>query len=149
MRQINRIVIHCTATSQKATVKAIQNYWKNNLGWKSPGYHYIIEPNGNVVQIASLDKVTNGVKGFNRDSVHISYIGGKEKDDRTGAQNAAILDLICDLINTLGDVKIVGHRDLSPDRNKDGIIDPSEWLKKCPQFNVKSWLEVHGLGYLS
>ena len=30
--------------------------------------------------------------------------------------------------------KIVGHRDLSPDLNGDGIIQPNEWTKLCPSF---------------
>lgn len=149
MRRINRIVIHCTATSQKATVKAIKNYWKNTLGWKSPGYHYIITPKGEIHQLASIDRVTNGVKGFNSDSVHVAYIGGKTEDDRTNAQRKSMEALLCDLINQIGEVTVCGHRDLSPDRNKDGRISPDEWLKRCPSFSVKAWLESIGLSYLS
>ncbi len=43
MRTITHIVVHCSATGQDAKVEAIQRYWKEKLGWKSPGYHYIIE----------------------------------------------------------------------------------------------------------
>jgi hypothetical protein len=31
----------------------------------------------------------------------------------------------------------VGHRDLSPDLNGDGIIQPGEWTKMCPCYDVK------------
>ena len=29
------------------------------------------------------------------------------------------------------------HRDLSPDRNGNGEIEPEEWIKACPCFEVK------------
>ncbi len=51
-RNIKYIVIHCTATDPQTKVEAIQNYWRNNLGWKSPGYHYIIQADGTVLQLA-------------------------------------------------------------------------------------------------
>ncbi len=37
-------------------------------------------------------------------------------------------------------VPVVGHRDLSPDLNGDGTVEPSEWTKTCPGFTVADWL---------
>ena len=35
---------------------------------------------------------------------------------------------------------ICGHRDLSPDLNGNGEIEPEEWVKACPCFDVtKEW----------
>jgi N-acetyl-anhydromuramyl-L-alanine amidase AmpD len=34
-------------------------------------------------------------------------------------------------------VRIVGHRDLSPDLDKDGVVEPHEWVKLCPCFNAE------------
>ena len=31
---------------------------------------------------------------------------------------------------------VLGHRDLSPDLNKDGKITSNEWVKICPCFSV-------------
>ena len=39
------------------------------------------------------------------------------------------------------DAEHLGHRDLSPDRNGDGEITRSEWLKACPCFSVKEFFE--------
>jgi len=36
--------------------------------------------------------------------------------------------------------EVVGHRDLSPDLNGDGVITSEEWLKYCPCFDVREWL---------
>jgi N-acetylmuramoyl-L-alanine amidase len=142
-RTINRIVIHCTGTSQTATVEQIKNYWRNVLGWSNPGYSYIIGVNGERHLLQNLSKTTNGVKGYNHDSVHISYIGGLKGDDRTDEQKEAMIKLLKELTNEamLGNIPIVGHRDLSPDKNKDGKITSNEWVKLCPSFDVKEWLK--------
>jgi N-acetylmuramoyl-L-alanine amidase len=34
-------------------------------------------------------------------------------------------------------IEIVGHRDLSPDLDGDGIVEPQEWIKQCPCFDAK------------
>ena len=39
------------------------------------------------------------------------------------------------------DARVVGHRDLSPDQNANGIVESFEWLKTCPGFDVAAWLE--------
>ncbi len=36
--------------------------------------------------------------------------------------------------------RLCGHRDLSPDRNGDGVVSPAEWTKTCPGFSVADWL---------
>ena len=35
---------------------------------------------------------------------------------------------------------ILGHRDTSPDLNGDGRIEPNEFIKACPCFDVRTWL---------
>jgi len=62
MRTITHIVVHCSATGQDAKVEAIQRYWKEKLGWKSPGYHYIIEADGKETQLLTIAQPSNGVK---------------------------------------------------------------------------------------
>jgi hypothetical protein len=42
----------------------------------------------------------------------------------------------------------MGHRDLSPDLDGNGHIEPDEWMKQCPGFDVLMdyWdLEPEGL----
>jgi N-acetylmuramoyl-L-alanine amidase len=146
-RKINGIVIHCTASSQNASAQDILNYFKNVKKWNSPGYHYIIEPNGTIVNTWSLGKVSNGVKGYNRDTVHISYIGGKDNDDRTFAQKQSMVNLVNQLRqpHELGKIPVKGHRDYSPDLNNNGIIESFEWIKRCPSFEVSDWLKENNI----
>jgi hypothetical protein len=64
-RQISYLVVHCTATSQDARVESILKYWKDKLGWKNVGYHYLIDKTGFVNVLADHETITNGVKGNN------------------------------------------------------------------------------------
>ena len=146
MRTINYIVLHCTASQQTETVENILNFFKNVNKWKNPGYHFIIRSDGSVANTCKIENIANGVAGHNANSIHISYIGGIDKqgkaiDNRTDAQKVAQIKLLTDLKLKFPKAVITGHRDLSPDKNKDGIISPNEWTKMCPGFDTKKWLK--------
>lgn len=130
MRTINYIAIHCTATQPDAKIEHIQRYWKENLHWKSPGYHFIIKADGEIVQLLPIDQVSNGVGGWNSQLINISYIGGidkagKPKDTRTTEQKCALLHQIKLLKKQFPTAKVQGHRDF-PKVNK-----------ACPSFDAK------------
>jgi len=129
-RDIKYIVIHTTATPQTTTVESIKRYWKDSLKWTSVGYHKLIEPNGTVHSLENFDHPTNGVRGHNKHSIHISYIGGVDKynkpiDNRTAAQKESILECIDEALKYAGKkVFIQGHRDF------EGVA------KACPCFDA-------------
>lgn len=140
MRTIKYIVLHCSATSQNATIDGIQRYWRNVMGWKSPGYHWIIDKQGNTHQLANDEAVTNGVKGYNQESIHISYIGGvdaenRPMDNRTPAQVMAMFTLIYNYKKKFPNAEILGHRDFPNVK------------KACPSFDVKTWVKATGLNF--
>lgn len=131
MRIIKYIAVHCTATAQTATVENIQKYWREHLGWQMPGYHFIIKPNGEKVQLLDINKVSNGVKGFNSETINISYIGGVDannnpKDTRTFQQKVTLLALLSDLKKQFPKAIIQGHRDFPNVK------------KACPSFDAKN-----------
>jgi N-acetylmuramoyl-L-alanine amidase len=133
MREIKYIVVHCTATPPETKVENIKRYWKEQLGWKNPGYHYIIKRSGEIVQLNAEENISNGVAGYNSNSIHISYIGGvdgngKPFDNRTDAQLKAMFDKLVALSEKYPKAIILGHCDFP------GV------KKACPSFNVKSWL---------
>lgn len=133
MREIKYIVLHCTATPQTASVQSILSYWRTGLGWRNPGYHFLIEPNGKINALQDISKISNGVVGYNQNSIHISYIGGidannKPIDNRTIEQRGIMLALILNLKKQFPNAQILGHCDF-PGVNK-----------ACPSFNVKEWL---------
>lgn len=81
MRKIERIFVHCTAGNQKQTLQQLKDEFIRK-GWKNPGYHYVVFPDGKLVQLLSEDKVSNGVQGYNSTSINVSYVGGIDKQGR-------------------------------------------------------------------
>lgn len=149
-RVITDIVVHCTASreGQAMTVDQIRAEHKRN-GWSDIGYHYVIGLNGELWNGRDVDLVGAHVSGHNSHSIGIAYVGGlennpgvpynrlKAKDTRTDEQKAALLSLLTDLRKLYPKAKISGHRDFSPDKNGNGIVEPSEWLKSCPSYDAK------------
>jgi N-acetylmuramoyl-L-alanine amidase len=131
MRTITHIVVHCSATGQDAKVEAIQRYWKEKLGWKSPGYHYIIEADGKETQLLTIAQPSNGVKGFNKSIINVCYIGGVDKlgkpiDNRTDAQKKQLYTRLKALKTMFPNAIIQGHKDFP------------NVAKACPCFDAKS-----------
>ena len=137
MREIRFITIHCTAGGQDQKTTDIKAYWANKLGWKSYGYHYLINKDGSVEQLTDISKPTNGVKGYNLTSIHICYKGGQQgKDNRTHEQKVTLIRLVTTLKKQYPKALVKGHRDFSPDLNGDGKITPNEFIKLCPCFDA-------------
>ena len=141
MRNIKYIAVHCTASSQHATIKELLLEFERK-GWSKPGYHHIVDVNGKVFNTLSEDEVSNGVKGFNSNLINVAYIGGidakgKPVDKRTEEQKKSLLLLLKALKKKYPNAIIQGHRDFSPDTNKNGIVDPWERIKACPCFDAK------------
>jgi N-acetylmuramoyl-L-alanine amidase len=89
--KIRFIVIHCTAgfsPADKVQAFFLRKKKDGGLGWSRGGYHRIINRDGSIHKMHPFDILTNGVKGFNAESIHISYVGGVEKDGKTGRFDA-------------------------------------------------------------
>ena len=129
MRAIKYIVLHCTATDKEAKPESILKYWRERMKWRNPGYHFIVEDNGDVTQFQPIDKPSNGVRGYNKNSIHVCYIGGKDEDDRSLEQLCSLEGIVKTLHAFYPDAEIKGHRDFL------GVS------KSCPRFDVKQWLK--------
>lgn len=151
MRNVKFIVVHCSAGSQRNKAADIVSFHtrskaKGGLGWSKPGYHYIIEPDGNVVNTWPIDRSSNGVgPAINPIAINVCWIGGVDTstkaltavDNRTPAQKASLRSLLARLKAQFPGAIIQGHRDFSEDKNHNGIIDPWERIKECPCFEAK------------
>lgn len=145
MKTIDTIIIHCSATQAGKDFRAADiDRWHREQGFSQIGYNFVIDLDG-VVE-AGRPLTINGAhcKGWNDHSIGICYIGGLDSsgrpcDTRTDSQKIAMHRLIFELLNEYPDiVRVIGHRDTSPDLNGDGVIDPKEWIKACPCFDVRS-----------
>lgn len=136
------IFVHCTATveGKEFHVKDIDKMHRAR-GFNGIGYHYLIALNGDVEIGRPHDTVGAHVQNYNSRSVGISYVGGvdannKAKDTRTPAQKASMVALLASLKSKYPNAKILGHRDISPDKNGNGRVDPFERIKECPCFDA-------------
>lgn len=146
MREINLIVVHCSAT------RADRDFTENDLevchrhrGFNGAGYHFYIRKNGDIKNTRPLEKAGAHALGYNAHSIGICYEGGldvryRPADTRTEWQKHSLRVLIRTLLMDYPGCRVCGHRDLSPDRNGDGRISPEEWVKECPCFEVTSKL---------
>jgi N-acetylmuramoyl-L-alanine amidase len=144
MRPITHLVIHCTATKEGQAIHVPDiDRWHKAKGWNGIGYHYVINLDGGIELGRPLSEVGAHVEGHNATTVGIVYVGGLDKnlspkDTRNEKQKKALLESLKSLKRQFPTAKIVGHRDFSPDLNKNGIIEPSEFIKACPCFDVKN-----------
>jgi len=141
-RRIDYLVMHCTATreGQHITVDQIRK-WHTNKGWSDIGYHYVIYLDGSIHEGRPVTRIGAHVRGYNKHSIGITYVGGVDhnlapKDTRTPEQKIAIERLLKSLKCYHPKAKILGHRDFSPDKNNNGIIEPFEWMKACPCYDA-------------
>lgn len=142
MRRITTLVIHCTAT--RADIDFTQKDLLRShraRGMKMIGYHFFIRKDGYIWSTRPLDMVGAHALGHNQDSIGIAYEGGLDirgqpADTRTERQKHSLRALIRTLRKDFPITKVCGHRDLSPDRNGNGVVESHEWLKQCPCFDV-------------
>lgn len=145
MRKITLIVVHCTASRCTGTLTpAALDTEHRRRGFTGCGYHYYITRDGEIHPMRAVPKIGAHAKGFNSYSIGIAYEGGLDAagqpaDTRTAEQKKSLISLLRHLKETYPDITdIVGHRDLSPDLNHNGKIEPNEWIKICPCFDASA-----------
>lgn len=136
MRELKRIILHCTATPEGKhfDVATIRRWHVQGNGWKDIGYHYVIYLDGSVHKGRPIEQIGAHTSGHNKDSIGIVYVGGvdkkgKAKDTMTEAQEVSMVNLIQELRATHGEMTLHGHNEFA--------------AKACPSFNVKTkfhWL---------
>lgn len=142
-RVINLIVIHCSATraDRDFTVADLDTCHRRR-GFDGTGYHYYIRKSGETTLTRALERIGAHARGYNANSIGICYEGGLDAkgrpcDTRTVAQRDAMAALLIHLLRRYPGCRVCGHRDLSPDLNGNGEIEPEEWIKQCPCFDVE------------
>tara|TARA_R110002012_G_scaffold154469_2_gene314814 strand:- start:199 stop:621 length:423 start_codon:yes stop_codon:yes gene_type:complete len=131
MRNIDLIVVHCSATPEGKhfSTETIRNWHVNGNGWSDIGYHWVVELDGKVRAGRPEQRVGAHVKGYNRSSIGICYVGGMSqdmklpKDTRSQVQRESLEQLLLELKVRYPKAIIKGHNDFSN--------------KACPSFDAK------------
>lgn len=128
MRQINEIIVHCTATKEGQNFKVDDiNRWHKQRGWNMIGYHYVVYLDGTIHQGRSEDQIGAHCLKHNTNSIGVVYVGGLDangnpKDTRTEAQKQGLRKLLTELKRKYPKATIHGHKDFAP--------------KACPSFDA-------------
>ena len=130
MRNINLIVIHCSATRCNQTYTVLQLIRDHAKRFGFTGYHYYITRDGQMYQTRHENLPGAHAKHYNQHSIGICYEGGLTPDGipadtRTPEQKAALVALLRSLKEDYPKAVILGHRDLPNVR------------KACPCFNAQ------------
>ena len=130
MRDLNKIILHCSATKEGTdySVATIRDWHVKGRGWSDIGYHWVIRLDGSIEVGRPLEKSGAHTKGHNKDSVGVCYIGGcdadgKPKDTMNPEQEKAWRMIVLSLRTLYGDLTIHGHNEFAN--------------KACPSFTVK------------
>jgi N-acetylmuramoyl-L-alanine amidase len=151
VRPINHIVVHCSATPAGLDIGAQEiDRMHRNRGFAKIGYHYVIRLDGEIEVGRGLEEIGAHVQGHNARSIGICLVGGLDharKPANTFHQEQfdALAGLISHLLANFKGAQVLGHRDLSPDKDGDGKVERHEWVKGCPCFDVREWLQFRGL----
>ena len=135
MRNINKIIVHCSATreGQNIPVSTIRDWHVNGRGWSDIGYHFYIDLHGDIYKGRDIAKIGAHCKGQNRNSIGICYCGGVEvdgktpKDTRTEEQEDSLLAVLKTLKAMYPEAVIHSHNDFAN--------------KACPSFDATSEYE--------
>lgn len=131
VREINRVILHCSATREGEDISAATiRTWHTSppRNWSDIGYHYVVRLDGTIESGRPITKPGAHVRGHNKDSIGICYVGGLDasghpKNTMTPEQRLSIKRLCRALVIALNQpLDLHGHREYSS--------------KACPSFEV-------------
>ena len=129
MRNINLIIVHCSATPEGRNVSVADiDRWHKAKGWNGIGYHHVVDLDGTVEPGRPESEVGAHCLKHNKNSIGVVYVGGlasdgkTPKDTRTPQQKAALVKLLTELKRRYPNATIHGHRDFA--------------AKACPSFDA-------------
>ena len=142
LRNLRKIIVHCTATppnwmrgrSNREKLEALRRMHVRDRGWDDIGYHFVIMRDGQIMEGRPIKYAGAHTKGHNHDSIGVALMGGwkSEPNDKfeqhyTAAQGKALHDLITRLKKEFPSIwEIHGHNEFA--------------AKACPGFQVEEWL---------
>ena len=129
MREINKIIVHCSATREEENFEVAEiRKWHLARGFSDIGYHFYIDLYGEIHKGRDISKIGAHCKGHNRNSIGICYCGGVEadgktpKDTRNTEQKRSLVAVLRTLKAMFPNADIHSHSDFAN--------------KACPSFNA-------------
>lgn len=153
MREINSVIIHCTATRPSMDIgvaEVDEMHRRRGFNWSKTaefghvGYHAVIRRDGVLEDGRPEWAIGAHAKGWNRHSLGVALVGGVREDDVnapednfTPQQFDRLERYLRYAIDRFGPVEIIGHREIA--------YRP----KACPSFDVDPWLAARGFSEMA
>ena len=133
-RDINEIILHCSATKEGRDFCAADiRRWHLQRGFNDIGYHFVVKLDGTVERGRDINLTGAHCLHHNRRSIGVCYVGGLDRagrpaDTRTPAQRLALPALVRRLRRHHPRATIHGHREFA--------------AKACPCFNAAEYASL-------
>ena len=132
-RRIELLIVHHTGVvvdqmhgDYVQDVDRVRQYHLKERGWSDIGYHYIVDPLGQVHPGRPLERSGAHAKGYNHNSIGICLLGNFELQEPTVLQTASLRGLITSFKAMYPDLKILGHCEvgctLCPGKYLQGVL---------------------------
>lgn len=124
MRNIDMIVVHCTASPDYLDVSAKQiRQWHKDRGWSDIGYHYVVRRNGEI-EAGRPDRIPGAhAKGVNSRSIGIVWVGTTNPSPEQEKSLVGLINWLRGKYNVKIE-NVLGH--------KEAVQTP----KTCPNINM-------------
>lgn len=129
MRKIKKIVVHTSDSPDDRDVRAADiDQWHRERGWSMIGYHAVVTKDGDVEEGRPEERSGAHVKGHNKDSLGIVWVG---RDDCNEAQQDALVAKILEWMEDYGlEVDdVYGHYEFDSG-------------KTCPNIDMDEFREI-------
>jgi len=123
------VVIHCADTPADMDIGAdkIREWHTKERGWDDIGYHWVIRRDGKLDPGRPIEMQGAHAVAVNGSSVGICLVG--RGDNFTNQQFMTLHNLINTTKDIYGDLEIIGHCDVEPNK------------PNCPGFDVTQWIK--------
>lgn len=118
-------------------MRVIQEFHMNSLGWDDIGYNFLISSDGHVYVGRGWDAVGAHTKGYNFDSVGITFIGTYMKTSPTEEQLQSCLLLLEEgvrLNKLASDYRLYGARQFAATESPGDML--YKIIKKWPHWSI-------------
>lgn len=132
MREIKKIILHCSASDRVDQTAAMMDLWHMARGFKSPkgvhiGYHYFIRKDGTLEGGREVEEIGAHCEGHNTESIGICLAG------LTSFSPGQLATLTC-LLQTLKQIYTTATVHPHNEFNKN---------KTCPVFDIKPFKAIY------
>lgn len=126
-REINKIILHCSASDSALQSARTIDIWHRDRGWHRIGYHYFIRKNGLIEGGRYVEEVGAHCKGENANSIGICLAGNRSFNR---VQFESLERLLLTLSQIWPDATVHGHNEFNSN-------------KLCPVFKVQPYRDLY------